>query len=165
MASDGLKIKLSSRGGLEVELWTDNSLPSALVDQIPLGAMYLYGTIWTRYINKVYRRVLYIHLCFQVNTINSFQIPGRVPVSEVLWYKWVLANRQVHYSGHDLNLFNHSKSGHVRISDPHCISFNICRWKVKKQSWWFQLNVNELLRKKRKRKERKLSLMRRRNLT
>ena len=26
----------SSRGGLEVELWTDNSLPSALVDQIPL---------------------------------------------------------------------------------------------------------------------------------
>ena len=35
----------SSHGGLEVELWTDNSLPYALVDQIPLGAMYLYGTI------------------------------------------------------------------------------------------------------------------------
>ena len=49
----------SSRGGLEVELWTDNSLPSASVDQIPLGAMYLYGTIWTRYIYKVYRCVLY----------------------------------------------------------------------------------------------------------
>ena len=31
----------SSRGGLEVELWTDNSLPSASVDQIPLGAMYV----------------------------------------------------------------------------------------------------------------------------
>ena len=31
----------SSRGGLEVELWTDNSLPSTSVDQIPLGAMYL----------------------------------------------------------------------------------------------------------------------------
>ena len=51
---------LSSRGGLEVELWTDNSLPSASVDQIPLGAMYLYGTIWTRYIYKVYRGVLYV---------------------------------------------------------------------------------------------------------
>ena len=31
----------SSSGGLEVELWTDNSLPFASVDQIPLGAMYL----------------------------------------------------------------------------------------------------------------------------
>ena len=30
---------LSSRGGLEVELWTDNSLPSASVDQIPLWAL------------------------------------------------------------------------------------------------------------------------------
>ena len=49
----------SSRGGLEVELWTDNSLPSALVDRIPLGAMYLYGTIWTRYIYKGYRRVFF----------------------------------------------------------------------------------------------------------
>ena len=49
----------SSRGGLEVELWTDNNLPSASVDQIPLGAMYLYGTIWTRYIYKVYRHVIY----------------------------------------------------------------------------------------------------------
>ena len=29
--------KISSCGGLEVELWTDNSLPSASVDQIPLG--------------------------------------------------------------------------------------------------------------------------------
>ena len=43
----------SSRGGLEVELWTDKSLSSASVDQIPLGAMYLLGTIWTRYIYKV----------------------------------------------------------------------------------------------------------------
>ena len=25
------------RGGLMVELWTDNSLPSATVDRIPLG--------------------------------------------------------------------------------------------------------------------------------
>ena len=41
---------------LEVELWTDNSLPSASVDRIPLGTMCLYGTIWTRYIHKVYRR-------------------------------------------------------------------------------------------------------------
>ena len=48
------------RGGLEVELWTDNSFSSALVDQIRLGAMYLYGTIWTRYIYKVYRCVLYV---------------------------------------------------------------------------------------------------------
>ena len=40
----------SSRGGLEVELWTDNSLPSASVDQIPLEAMYLYGAIWTRFV-------------------------------------------------------------------------------------------------------------------
>ena len=31
---------ISSRGGLEVELWTDNHLPSALVDRIPLGAWY-----------------------------------------------------------------------------------------------------------------------------
>ena len=31
--------KLSSRGGLEVELWTDNSLPSASVDRIPLWAL------------------------------------------------------------------------------------------------------------------------------
>ena len=37
--------KISSCGGLEVELWTDNSLPSASADQILLGAMYLYGTI------------------------------------------------------------------------------------------------------------------------
>ena len=36
-----------SSGGLEVELWTDNSLPFASVDQILLGARYLYGTIWT----------------------------------------------------------------------------------------------------------------------
>ena len=32
--------EISSRGGLEVELWTDKSLPSASVDQILLGAMY-----------------------------------------------------------------------------------------------------------------------------
>ena len=44
----------SSRGGLEVELWT------ASMDQIPLGAMYLYGSIWTCYIYKVYRCVLYV---------------------------------------------------------------------------------------------------------
>ena len=50
----------SSRGGLEVELCTDNSLPSASVDQILLGATYLYGTIWTRYIYNVYRCVLYV---------------------------------------------------------------------------------------------------------
>ena len=50
----------SSRGGLEVELWADNSLPSASVDQIPLGAMFFYGTIWTRYIYEVYRCVLYV---------------------------------------------------------------------------------------------------------
>ena len=42
----------SSCGGLEVELWTGNSLPSASVDQIPLGAVYLYGNIWTRYNTK-----------------------------------------------------------------------------------------------------------------
>ena len=44
----------SSRGGLEVQLWTDNSHPSALVDGIPLGAMYLYGTIWTRFISEAH---------------------------------------------------------------------------------------------------------------
>ena len=31
----------SSRGGLVVDLWTNNSLPSATVDQIPLGTMLL----------------------------------------------------------------------------------------------------------------------------
>ena len=33
-------LRRSSRGGLEVELWTDNNLPSASVDQNPLGVMY-----------------------------------------------------------------------------------------------------------------------------
>ena len=50
----------SSLGGLEVELCTDNSLSSASVDQILLGEMYFYGTIWTRYIYKVCRFVLYV---------------------------------------------------------------------------------------------------------
>ena len=49
---------LSSRGVLEVELQTDNTLPSVSVDQIPLGEIYLYGTIRTCYLYKVYRRVL-----------------------------------------------------------------------------------------------------------
>ena len=36
--SPNKKVK-SSRGGLEVELWTDNSLPSASVDRIPLWVL------------------------------------------------------------------------------------------------------------------------------
>ena len=68
-----LIFKVSSRGGLEVELRTDNSLPSALVDQIPLGAMYLYGTICTRYIYKVYRRVLYVCVMpFGINVVDMY---------------------------------------------------------------------------------------------
>ena len=63
----------SSRGGLEVELWTDNSPPSASVDQISLGAMYLYGAIWTRYIHKVYRPVLYVCVsCKAAYTCNCY---------------------------------------------------------------------------------------------
>ena len=46
----------SSRGGLEVELWTDNSLPSASVDQIPLEAMYLIKSVscFTLMVTKTY---------------------------------------------------------------------------------------------------------------
>ena len=51
----------SSRGGLEVELWTDNSLPSASVDRIPLGAWYwlLRFTVNSLYVPATHRRVLY----------------------------------------------------------------------------------------------------------
>ena len=35
---------LSSRGGLEVEQWSDNITLSISVDQSPLGACILYGT-------------------------------------------------------------------------------------------------------------------------
>ena len=53
----------TSCGGLEVEMWTDNSLPSASVDQILNGTMYLYGT---RYIYKVYRRVICDMYCVKM---------------------------------------------------------------------------------------------------
>ena len=48
-------IAKSSRGGLVVEQWSNNSLLSATVDQIPLGAM-IYILNKKEY--KVYRRVL-----------------------------------------------------------------------------------------------------------
>ena len=44
----------SSRGGLVVEQWSNNRLLSAMVDQIPLGAM-IYILSKKEY--KVYRRV------------------------------------------------------------------------------------------------------------
>ena len=41
---------LSIRGGLEVELWTDNSLLSASVDQIWIGAIYFTITVTIIYL-------------------------------------------------------------------------------------------------------------------
>ena len=44
----------SSRGGFEVELWTNNSLPSISVDQIPLGddipAIFMFYDLYGPYV-------------------------------------------------------------------------------------------------------------------
>ena len=44
---------ISSRGGLEVEQWSDNRTLSISVDQSPLGACMIIWYQWTRYVMYV----------------------------------------------------------------------------------------------------------------
>ena len=51
---------LSSRGGLEVEQWSDNRTLSISVDQSPLGACIILWYQWTRYVIYVCKLKGYI---------------------------------------------------------------------------------------------------------
>ena len=66
------KTGLSSRGGLEVEQWSDNRTLSISVDQFPLGACMVIWYQWTCYVMYV------LEVCYS-NLYHVFIIPpGRV---------------------------------------------------------------------------------------